>query len=229
MIISVHLPKTGGTSFERYLQQTLPGKVKLDYFNSMNRDEVLSFSKELNWWKRRSLRSEGFQVIHGHFYPCKYQRFKKDRNTKFIIWLRDPIERLLSTYYFWKRYPEVDIDRNSFKKKIIEENWDEERFCTADKMQNSLTNWLWNWPIRDFDFVGLTEYFEEDIVFFNKTFIKNHQPLNIPKLNYNPTKKHNYAEELDSNLYKRLQAFHQSDYAIYNEALMMRKEREMIH
>ena len=99
-IISIHTPKAAGTSFREILFSAYGReKVLEDYAE----DPVNPISK-LHIDPKAYLRSpidnlNNFNVVHGHFHPSKYS-FIKD--TTYITFLREPIDNILSIYYFWK-------------------------------------------------------------------------------------------------------------------------------
>jgi hypothetical protein len=82
-IVSVHLPKTAGTTFRHMLQQAFPA-LTLDY----GEPHILA---------------PHIGCIHGHFFVEKYTGILP--RARFIAWLRDPIERLVSQYHYWLRTP----------------------------------------------------------------------------------------------------------------------------
>src|SRR5690606_39025041 len=93
------------------------------------------------------------KCIHGHFMPYKYHSLLKNKKNIFVTWLRDPIERLGSHYYFWLRTYD---SKNSppLHKKVVEENWSFEAFCFSKEMQNVYEQFFWKFPIDNFNFIG---------------------------------------------------------------------------
>ena len=45
---------------------------------------------------------DSVKCIHGHFPAKKYLPFFVTRNIRFITWVRDPFDRMLSNYFYWK-------------------------------------------------------------------------------------------------------------------------------
>ncbi len=89
-IISVHVPKTAGTTFKKVLQQIYTDQEI--FFDYPHRGPLHN--------KMLAKDSANVRVIHGHFPANKYElKFPKARK---IIWLRNPIIRLISHYFLEK-------------------------------------------------------------------------------------------------------------------------------
>ncbi|MGK7895088.1 MAG: sulfotransferase family 2 domain-containing protein, partial [Xenococcus sp. (in: cyanobacteria)] len=91
-VISIHVPKTAGTTFKKVLRQVYhPEEIFFDYAHRGDvRNKMLTNPKP------------GVKVIHGHFPANKYD--SKFPDSRKILWLRDPIKRLISLYFFWKTW-----------------------------------------------------------------------------------------------------------------------------
>lgn len=87
----LHIPKTAGTSLVSLLSdwysgnQVFPGANTLDY-EKFSTDEL-----------------QRYRLFKGHI-KLAYARSKLPQNTKYVSLLREPIERAISLYYFWKDY-----------------------------------------------------------------------------------------------------------------------------
>ena len=110
MIISMHAPKSGGTSFKTILNQHFGKSLLEDYSDKpinqsteKRNQDAEKHNSSLNFLKKATYKLKGIQCIHGHFLPYKYHKFKTDKNVYFVTWLRDPVERLISHYYHWHR------------------------------------------------------------------------------------------------------------------------------
>ncbi len=103
MLISLHMPKTAGGSFLKALEGHFGDALLKDYDNPMH---VPAFERNLHALQesisngKRELKD--FNCIHGHFLPLKYLLYSVRQRATFITWIREPVERLLSHYYFWK-------------------------------------------------------------------------------------------------------------------------------
>lgn len=100
IIISVHVPKTGGTSFRKILEGFYGTGFQQDCAwvprpSVMEGPDLQGSDAEI----REALHD--IRCIHGHFDVKKYMRLMRIDGIKpvFVTWLREPIERAISTYY----------------------------------------------------------------------------------------------------------------------------------
>ena len=228
MLISVHTPKTGGSSFEAFLKNHFGHKFQEDYIENplfsesfeLYSHNAILFNLELDESKRAHYRSQNISCIHGHFIAHKYSNFLQDKNTNYVTWFREPAERLASHYKYWLRADSNGIT-TPLHHKVIEEKWSFKKFCLSEAMRNVYSKYLWNFPVEQFDFIGIYEHFDEDIKYFARHFL-NITDFEIPKVNVNPNKKGNYSDEID--FLDELKSFHAADYELYNYALNTRKK-----
>lgn len=227
MIISLHTPKAGGSSFGQFLKNHFSDKFIGDYndfpINKTLKERHKQAQKnrvKIKLLKQYFYNIKKIQCIHGHFLPYKYKDLYGKKDITFVTWLREPAERLASHYYYWMRA----YNKNSapLHKRVVEENWSFEKFCFSKEMQNFYSQFLWRFPISNFDFIGVTEYFDEDMHFFANNFL-NLYDFDIPKKNINPNKKINYYS--DKIFLTKLKQFHSKDYDIYNYALKKRESK----
>lgn len=129
-LVSLHLPKTAGTSFGLALAEHFGAAFWPDYdFPAM---QVPRIRRELGTiaagWRLRAQMPQSVRCVHGHFLPLKY-RIALGRHADFAVWLREPVDRLLSHYHFWRRdYAGAD-PAQPLRNRMIAEGWSQERFC----------------------------------------------------------------------------------------------------
>lgn len=222
MIISLHLPKTAGGSFGAALKQHFGTKLLRDYADRpMNTPEYERNQAALETSLRNAENDfPGIECIHGHFLPIKYLLLASKRQVKFVTWMRNPVERVLSHYFFWKRtYNPSTAPR--LHRKLIEDNWSMERFCLGPELRDWYWQFLWGFPIDYFEFVGVTEFYEDDFEYFTRHYL---QALIEPvKLNVNVRKEGSY--QIDLSLRKKIEAFHARDMDLYQRVLARRLTR----
>jgi len=87
----VHTPRTGGTSVTNILRQRFPRSMGLSppdfrMFFNLSQDE-----------------RDAFDVLAGHM-PFGVDRFLT-RPTQYVVWVRDPVDRLISSYFHARMTP----------------------------------------------------------------------------------------------------------------------------
>ena len=102
MILSMHIPKTGGSAFRAALQERFGAAIILAYPRSKWAQPLypLAPDRKLDAQYRAELaeycRKHEVECIHGHFtLPSLYEVFP---DATCITFLRDPLDRLISAY-----------------------------------------------------------------------------------------------------------------------------------
>jgi hypothetical protein len=221
MIISLHLPKTAGTSFAKSLKAQFGKALLKDYADLPINTPV--YERNLNALQacieNGAKDFAGVQCIHGHFLPLKYLLLSAKREITFITWMRDPVERLASHYWFWRKTYKADT-APELQKRMVEEKWPLERFCLGSEFQNFYWQFLWGFPLERFDFIGIVENYEEDFGYFTAQFLGTRLPVykknlgGIPKLHIT---NHDFR--------KAIEAHHSIDMELYRRALEIRQKR----
>ena len=166
MIISVHLPKTAGTSFGRSLKNHFGEQFFKDGSDYPFRTTAYNRNEEV-MINSVGIANKDFgeiQCVHGHFLPAKYLLLDMKRELQFVTWMRDPIERLISHYFYWKRRFKVG------KSELpgLGEAATLEEFCLHPKFRNLYTQYFFAFHLESFEFIGITEFYNEDYRFFSK-------------------------------------------------------------
>lgn len=222
MIISLHLPKTAGTSFAAALEQYFGTNLLKDYADlPMNTPEYERNKIALQASLSNAEKDfQGIECIHGHFLPIKYLLLAKAQEVKFITWMRNPVERVLSHYFYWKRSYNPETSP-SLHRKVIEEGWPLERFCLGPEVKDLYWQYMWGFHLEYFDFIGVTEFYEEDFKYFTQRYLQT--PLEPTKLNVGEKGKGGY--QIDVSLRKQIELFHARDMGLYRMALEKRLAR----
>ena len=222
MIVSVHLPKTAGTSFKKSLQEYYGRTLLEDYGDApmnLSSFENVELAKDYSNQLSASSLSK-INCIHGHFLPLKYAPLQQE-GWKFVVWLRNPIERLMSNYLFWMR-TYVPGKTRGMKKDVVEGDWTFYKYATSNKVRNLYTKFLSGFGLDKFEFVGIVEFYKEDFEYFCykyfgkklPEFYSNVTPPNLRSV-CNITK-----SERDE-----IEKLHQDDMDMYKNALTLRKNR----
>ncbi len=169
MIVSVHVPKCAGTSFKRVLNDVCGARIWCNYGTIFSREQA-----------RPDLVPPGTNFIHGHFLADSFDDLFPDR--RLVTWVRHPVERLVSNYHHFLRSPDM---RDDCCRALYERKLSLRQFADLDWMRNETGRYLANKPVKDFEFVGVTERFDESVRHFCRIFGFRNAPR-IPRENLNP-------------------------------------------
>lgn len=208
-LISVHIPKTAGTAFRHVLTDTygLNG-VLGDYPPDQIHQPENPISKEI-------------KVIHGHFEPSKYQDYFP--KAKRIVWLRHPLFRLISEYFFAKT---INDHNNVIHAQLLDRDLSILDFAKIPQMKNFLSQKIKGMQLAEFDFVGIQEFYLQDLEEIKNIMGWNKfQPI-IKNSNRYPEYQKCLQEILDdAQLVDRLAKLNREDLELYREALQLRAKR----
>ncbi|CAK0751191.1 conserved hypothetical protein [Gammaproteobacteria bacterium] len=213
IMISLHLPKTAGTSLRQVLDRRFGPNLLADYgdlpINTPRpKRELTALAKgaRLGWIGLPG----AIQCVHGHFLPLKYLALGQP--TVFVTWLREPVERLISHYHFWMRVQNPD-GLPALHRRVIMEQWDLERFCLGPELRNLYHQFLFGFPRRRLDFVGIVERNAHDFPIFCRRYLGEDMVDGLPQLNMGKNPEERYLK--DGTLRRRIEAWHAKDMALY--------------
>jgi hypothetical protein len=221
-IISLHLPRTAGTSFKASLVAHFG-----EHFREDNNDQAISQPVHQ---RCKAALSAGMAIaeqgldevkcVHGHFLPVKYLLHGTRRDLTFVTWMRDPMARLISHYYYWQEsYDEKTAAPHH--RQVIEERWTLEQFCLSEKFRNIYTQYLWGFPLENFAYIGISEHYREDMREFSERFLS----VNLTPQHHNATAYRHTRPHLDETFLDKVRDFHAADMKLYLRALQWRQAR----
>ncbi len=221
LLISLHLPKTAGSSFGRTLEEHYAKRFFKDYVDfPINTPAHKRKANAIKKCIRNALRlSSDVSCIHGHFLPLKYALCGIRRDVRFVTWMRDPVERISSHYYFWKNNYNPDT-APSLHKRVVEEDWSFERFCLGPELRNLYRRFLWWFPLKRFDFIGIAEDYDSDFAFFAEKFFGRQLPVHHMNVNPDYNKRVYVSDDL---LRARIEKYHRKDMELFH---MVKKQRQ---
>ena len=175
LYIGVHIPKTGGTSLNNELSRQFAGHVLEDYDDKLLSDQWPAIGRRmLRRWRvpvqrQRLLRDH--RLILGHFRADKYLALGR-QNLFYLGLLRDPVERTLSHYYYWKHVEAVrnpaEIERQPLLKALVQDDIPVEEFAAHRSMRTLYRRFFGRLSPLDFDFLGITEDYTRSICLLNE-------------------------------------------------------------
>jgi len=208
-------------SFSRSLQDHFGKMLFLDYDFPLMRPEY-ERCKHALLTGLKIAEQEGLhpECVHGHFLPVKYLLLSVKKELTFITWMRDPVERAISHYNYWIRSYDPETAPPPHKQ-VVEEGWSLERFCLGTEFQNIYSQYLWGFPFDNFDFIGIAEFYEEDLAYFSEKYLQGSLVTYTENVGGAKGKKY----EIDAALRKRIEAHHDKDMAFYERAIRLRNKR----
>ena len=172
-LIFLHVPKSAGTTLNRLIEWEYP------LFKMYSVDPVLFRWSRARLWRLPKLRLKRFSVFKGHM-PFGLHTVLPQPAT-YITVLREPVERVISAYYFMSNYK---LHPNYWK--FRREGWTLEDFVRRSPRENVQTKMIagadYDEPcteeilatakdnLRFFSVVGLTERFEESLALMKLRF-----------------------------------------------------------
>lgn len=227
MLISVHMPKTAGLSFRASLEECFGDAFRHDYQDYPLAQPAAARREQAQQWGQtvRAADFEGVKCVHGHFLPLKYLKLAETLPCTFVTWLREPVARLVSHYYYWQRTYDPASDLTSaLHRRVIQEQWSLEQFCLAPELRNVYSEFLWGFPAEKLDFIGITEFFEEDLRYFSQNILGN--KMQPQTLNRGLTGgSGQVAADICAADRAQIEAWHEADMALYGFALRLRDRR----
>ena len=227
MLISVHMPKTAGLSFRASLEEHFGEGFRHDYQDYPLAQPPEERREQARLWglAARPADFAGVDCVHGHFLPLKYLELARALPCTFVTWLREPVARLVSHYYYWQRSYDPDSALTSaLHRRVVEEEWSLARFCLAPELRNVYSEFLWGFGLERFRFIGITEFFEEDLRYFSQQVLGNKIPAHTLNRRSGDDGGDPVAA-LSADMRAEIEAYHAADMAIYNLGLQLREAR----
>jgi hypothetical protein len=221
MLVSVHLPKTAGTSFGQSLADHFGDRLFRDYEDSPLNTAPMrrKVTATLGGLRHGVAALRRFDCVHGHFLAGKYLPLRLRRPVRFVTWMRDPVERLASHYEFWRR--SYDPHRSlPLHRRVVEEDWPFERFYRSPEMRDVYSQFLWRFDLSKFEFIGITEHYEADFGFFAATFLGTSQSAHHVETNAG---RGPAPYVTDPSLRAEIESVHRNDMLLYRRALDLRR------
>ncbi|WP_299794161.1 hypothetical protein [uncultured Marivita sp.] len=230
LYVSVHIPKTAGTSFAKALGQAFEeDELVLDYRHARDHAELAArgvgaLETHRAWlspgWLDLARRyrqdinalPKGCKLVHGHFPVRKYHPLMTWRKPFYITWVRDPFARAVSNYFYWQSFdPEHMPD--PLVRTVLSDRWSLEDFLFHPALQNYQSLFLRGVPWQRIDFIGVVERFPEDL---KKLSAMIGRPLEQFMENTGPV---SGAVETHEHLRAHFMEFHEEDTALYHYAV----------
>ncbi|MEN8223765.1 MAG: sulfotransferase family 2 domain-containing protein [Bacteroidota bacterium] len=212
-LVSLHIPKTAGTSFRNILKEVYGEEhvARIDIRSQVELNEEVFTGSKLK---------RGIHVLHGHF-SCKHltNNFDISRKAPFITWIREPAERVISNYYYLEKVLINEVNEEAkglnilskMQKSLIE-------YASAEANRNRISKFLHGMAPEEFYFIGLTEHYKEDLEQLSDML--GWKDFKIFEHNITGDK-----PEIDEETLDKIRRLNEVDYEIYEQAIELREER----
>lgn len=179
LIVSIHIPKTAGTTLAEVFSRTLHRRIIFDYDGYDNACEATNLIKD-----NSKFIEDYFRVLHGHFYAEKYLSVFPE--AFFISVLRHPVDRVISQYMH--EYNE-DSEDAIYHSAIKEGRMDIIEFSEQPGIGDAMYCHLKGRDIDKYDLLLLSEDFSRSLAVFSASIVDlklgSHfgLPYKLPKMN----------------------------------------------
>ncbi|MGZ8407741.1 MAG: hypothetical protein ACXWVJ_06920, partial [Caulobacteraceae bacterium] len=164
MIISLHVPKTGGATFTHLLRRHFGAKAAFFYGdrNPLTHPAAAEPVSRNGAELIERLRAEGIRIVRGHFPAKRFLKAVPDPAC-YWGWFREPVARVISNYLHLS---------NADDRATPRPNWREyadmglEAYARLDEARNRQSRSLGRLKIEQMGFVGVTDRYDESIKVF---------------------------------------------------------------
>jgi hypothetical protein len=218
-IVSVHIPKTAGTTLAFILDRCLERRVIYDY-RGYSEPQVASSEIRDNAGFIRSY----FHVLHGHFFASKY--FDVFPDAAFIATLRHPVSRVISHYFH--ELNEIST-RAWYHDDLASGRMDIVEFARQDGIGDAMTRHLVGRELRDYALLLISEHLTRSCQLLSRTIrpldLDAHfgSAIRVPTLNRGSARPQIF--DVDQKTREAIFAQTKSDNEVYTNAVGLLKDR----
>ena len=209
MLLSVHIPKTGGVSFRTMLAQIFGAGFVLHYWDITDA-----------WGRIQTDAPPDTTCIHGHF--VAHTLAERYPDAPLITWVRDPVERVASSYYHRLRSPDwrhpVSIELHAKKLTLVQ-------YAGLELVRNETTRFFGKMRPENFAFIGLVEDFDASIDRFFAQFKLPRLP--VPRENTNPERRTRFYELRDDER-RQILDLNQNDWDLYQACVKANRSKQCL-
>lgn len=205
LILSVHIPKAAGITLGYMFEQDFGAKTVLDY-------------PDRNPWETRH---EDVKAIHGHFELAEYVNLVP--HPRVVTFLREPLERAISHFFYWKHAPEHDPRTHPlYIEHFVDREPDLERFLLAPEMANIMSSFLAPFTNPEqFFFIGIVEDMDHEVALLRSML--GLPPQSQPRLN---KRRSDEPVVVKDAVKQEFYDLHHLDHALYSRTLAFRASCE---
>lgn len=219
-LLSIHVPKTAGTSLYKLLEANYPGVVS----PSLRREHMHEMQE-----KQQTIDaylSPKVAVVHGHITIREAMPLIQRDHPKIIAFLRDPVERVISNYCYFidlLRHPEQQQQNPQVyalnKHRLHESIY---TYAAMEENQNVMSQFLSGIPLDAFYYLGLQSTYAADVAWLAEHLEWSHRT--IEQYNVKQHLRQQYIQ-MDQGLWYFLKKCNAKDVALYEKVLRIRQQK----
>ncbi|MFJ5749508.1 sulfotransferase family 2 domain-containing protein [Peribacillus frigoritolerans] len=212
--IFMHVPKTGGTTLSAIFRKQYKPSEIFDHdsfqYKVMKMDQLKAEEKR------------NIKAVAGHYFYGIHQKFSP-RPFNYFTMLRDPVDRVISSYYFLKDYPGYEMVKDMTLEEFVVNGPE------ASSLQTLLVCGSRKIPdiekakenLKTFTVVGVTELFNETLFCLKKEYSWG----DIHYTRKNITKNRLAKEEVPLDLINLIRKYNALDLELYDYAKKLLYEK----
>jgi len=206
MILSVHIPKTAGVSVRNILKEHYGPGFVLHYWQITDA-----------WGRVLDKVPAEATCVHGHYQADLLTNAFPAATL--MTWVRDPVERVVSSYYHRLRDPDwqhpVCVELHQKKLSLAE-------YSALPLVQNEMTRFFGSKQPEDFAFIGVVEDFDLSLAAMKRFLGISETPLR--RDNVNPEKQTEYYA-FDPRVRREIERNNAADLGLYEKCLKLWREK----
>ncbi|MEN8223767.1 MAG: sulfotransferase family 2 domain-containing protein [Bacteroidota bacterium] len=219
-LVSVHIPKTGGSSLFRVLKQV----YSRDFVFRLN--TINLFGEAQSEMVKPEDIPAHTMAIHGHLKVAQLDAVISKNETRIICWLRDPVDRVISNYYHSMlriRLGKADERKTSTGDYSLIE------YAELNENRNKASFQLQGCKLDEIYFIGLYEQLDEDFEMLKDRLLwPDHLIMPHAKDGSDFKSKNDCKtkeEDISLEMREHIASLNVQDIAQYNEVKALRKIR----
>ncbi|TMU87703.1 sulfotransferase family protein [Bacillus sp. BHET2] len=203
LTVFLHVPKTGGTTMNNIFRNQYSTGELFDHDRIDGKGKLIDTISPVE--------KEKIKAVSGHYFYGFHQHFSMDY-TYFTL-LREPVDRVLSSYYFLRDFPGHEHIRSLTLEEFVKTKH------VAHNLQTAMISGIGRTPkldkaldhLSEFKVVGLTEKFDDSLFLLQKAYGWKH----VQYKKQNITKKRPLKEDVPERIIKLIEKYNTLDMKLY--------------